>query len=113
VLAAQAMGAISPTWARASSRRRRRTQRRVQAVDHQFGRVGHHLHEPVHGRARQLHPREHRRAGLDPDNLPVADKSKMDFSSGAKAKAWKDIWGAGQGVGQIHDIPPPARSWRA
>ncbi|MDK3026373.1 nitronate monooxygenase family protein [Cupriavidus taiwanensis] len=45
-------------------------------------------------------------AGLDPDNLPVADKSKMDFSSGgSKAKAWKDIWGAGQGVGQIHDIP--------
>lgn len=45
-------------------------------------------------------------SGLDPDNLPVADKSKMDFSSGsAKAKAWKDIWGAGQGVGQIHDIP--------
>ncbi len=45
-------------------------------------------------------------AGLDPDNLPVADKSKMDFSSGAsKAKAWKDVWGAGQGVGQIHDIP--------
>ncbi|MGH8786076.1 MAG: NAD(P)H-dependent flavin oxidoreductase [Cupriavidus necator] len=44
--------------------------------------------------------------GLDPDNLPVADKSKMDFSSGAsKAKAWKDVWGAGQGVGQIHDIP--------
>ncbi len=46
-------------------------------------------------------------AGLDPENLPVADKSKMDFSSGSsKAKAWKDIWGAGQGVGQIHDIPP-------
>jgi nitronate monooxygenase len=45
-------------------------------------------------------------AGLDPDNLPVADKTKMDFSSGSsKAKAWKDIWGAGQGVGQIHDIP--------
>ncbi|WP_454719803.1 MULTISPECIES: NAD(P)H-dependent flavin oxidoreductase [Cupriavidus] len=45
-------------------------------------------------------------SGLDPDNLPEADKSKMDFSSGAsKAKAWKDVWGAGQGVGQIHDIP--------
>ncbi|WP_439684203.1 NAD(P)H-dependent flavin oxidoreductase YrpB, nitropropane dioxygenase family [Cupriavidus oxalaticus] len=45
-------------------------------------------------------------AGLDPDNLPVADKTRMDFSSGSsKAKAWKDIWGAGQGVGQIHDIP--------
>jgi len=45
-------------------------------------------------------------SGLDPENLPVADKTKMDFSSGAsKAKAWKDIWGAGQGVGQISDIP--------
>ena len=45
-------------------------------------------------------------AGLDPEDLPVADKSKMDFSSGSsKAKAWKDIWGAGQGVGQIADIP--------
>ncbi|MDF3831649.1 nitronate monooxygenase family protein [Cupriavidus basilensis] len=45
-------------------------------------------------------------SGLDPQNLPEADKTKMDFSSGAsKAKAWKDVWGAGQGVGQIHDIP--------
>ncbi|QOT76875.1 NAD(P)H-dependent flavin oxidoreductase [Cupriavidus basilensis] len=45
-------------------------------------------------------------SGLDPANLPQADKTKMDFSSGAsKAKAWKDVWGAGQGVGQIHDIP--------
>lgn len=45
-------------------------------------------------------------SGLDPEDLPAADKSKMDFSSGtSKAKAWKDIWGAGQGVGQIHDIP--------
>lgn len=45
-------------------------------------------------------------SGLDPDDLPQADKSKMDFSSGtSKAKAWKDIWGAGQGVGQIDDIP--------
>jgi len=46
-------------------------------------------------------------AGLDPDNLEEADKSAMDFGSGggSKAKAWKDIWGAGQGVGTIHDIP--------
>lgn len=46
-------------------------------------------------------------AGLDPDNLEVADKNAMDFGSGggSKAKAWKDIWGAGQGVGSIHDIP--------
>jgi len=49
-------------------------------------------------------------AGLDPDNLPVADKSKMNFGSGgnSKAKAWRDIWGAGQGVGQIFDAPPAA-----
>lgn len=44
-------------------------------------------------------------AGLDPDNLPVKDKNAMNFSSGgSKAKAWKDIWGAGQGVGQIDDV---------
>ena len=49
-------------------------------------------------------------AGLDPDDLPVADKSKMNFGSGgnSKAKAWRDIWGAGQGVGQIFDAPPAA-----
>jgi nitronate monooxygenase len=41
-------------------------------------------------------------AGLDPDNLPEGDKAKMDFS---KAKAWKDIWGAGQGVGQVAGAP--------
>jgi nitronate monooxygenase len=46
-------------------------------------------------------------AGLDPDDLPEADKSTMDFGSGgsSKAKAWRDIWGAGQGVGTMHDIP--------
>jgi nitronate monooxygenase len=50
------------------------------------------------------------RAGLDPENLPVADKSKMNFASGGnqRAKAWRDIWGAGQGTGQIHDVPATA-----
>lgn len=49
-------------------------------------------------------------AGLDPANLPVADKSKMNFGSGGntKAKAWRDIWGSGQGIGQITDAPPVA-----
>lgn len=49
-------------------------------------------------------------AGLDPDNLPVADKSKMNFGSGGnmKSKAWRDIWGSGQGIGQIVDAPPVA-----
>jgi nitronate monooxygenase len=49
-------------------------------------------------------------AGLDPASLPEADKSKMNFGSGGnmEKKAWKDIWGAGQGVGQIRDITPTA-----
>jgi nitronate monooxygenase len=46
-------------------------------------------------------------AGLDPDNLPEADKSTMNFGSGGNtdAKAWKDIWGSGQGIGGIKDDP--------
>ncbi|MGR9599319.1 NAD(P)H-dependent flavin oxidoreductase [Pandoraea sputorum] len=44
-------------------------------------------------------------AGLDPENLPTADKTAMNFS---KAKAWKDIWGAGQGVGLMDDVRPAA-----
>jgi nitronate monooxygenase len=47
-------------------------------------------------------------AGLDPDALPEADKSAMNFGSG-RSKAWRDIWGAGQGVGQIHDVLPAGR----
>ncbi|MCG2585270.1 nitronate monooxygenase family protein [Massilia sp. TS11] len=49
-------------------------------------------------------------AGLDPDNLPEADKSKMNFGSGGNtgAKAWRDIWGAGQGVGLMNDVPTVA-----
>jgi nitronate monooxygenase len=46
-------------------------------------------------------------AGLDPENLPTADKSSMNFGS-TRVKAWRDIWGAGQGVGNIHDAPPTA-----
>ncbi len=50
------------------------------------------------------------RAGLDPDNLKDGEKSKMSFADGrSKAKAWKDIWGAGQGVAQIHDVPTTAQ----
>jgi nitronate monooxygenase len=46
-------------------------------------------------------------AGMDPDNLPDADKSSMNFGSGGntKSKAWKDIWGSGQGIGLIEDSP--------
>ncbi|MBD8605558.1 nitronate monooxygenase [Aeromicrobium sp. CFBP 8757] len=48
-------------------------------------------------------------AGLDPDDLPVSDPSAMDFGTGGSdAKAWKDIWGAGQGIGAISDVVPVA-----
>lgn len=47
-------------------------------------------------------------AGFDPDNLPEADKSKMNFGSGGNMdkKAWRDIWSGGQGVGNIHEVIP-------
>ncbi|MDT4834223.1 hypothetical protein FQZ97_678570 [compost metagenome] len=49
-------------------------------------------------------------AGLDPDNLPVSEPSKMNFGSGdnTRAKAWRDIWGAGQGIGAIKRVVPAA-----
>jgi len=49
-------------------------------------------------------------AGLDPANLPTSDPSKMTFGSGGTnaAKAWKDIWGCGQGIGAIDDVPAVA-----
>ena len=44
-------------------------------------------------------------AGMDPDNLPTADATSMDFSSGSsKPKAWKTIWGAGQGIGAVKSV---------
>lgn len=47
------------------------------------------------------------KAGMDPDNLPTADKTSMNFGSGGNTdkKAWKDIWGAGQGVGTVKTAP--------
>ena len=50
------------------------------------------------------------KAGLDPSNLPQADKNDMNFGSSGLSgdntkKAWKDIWGSGQGIGTIADIP--------
>jgi nitronate monooxygenase len=46
-------------------------------------------------------------AGLDPDNLPTSDPSQMDFGSDLK-KRWKDIWGAGQGIGSVKEVLPAA-----
>ncbi|MGR6327643.1 NAD(P)H-dependent flavin oxidoreductase [Sphingomonas sp. XXL09] len=49
-------------------------------------------------------------AGLDPDHLPEGDLKTMDFGggNGSKAKAWRDIWGAGQGIGVVDHVMPAA-----
>ncbi|MEX8195247.1 NAD(P)H-dependent flavin oxidoreductase [Comamonas guangdongensis] len=49
-----------------------------------------------------------RAAGLDPENLPESDPSKMNFGGGGAQKAWKDIWGCGQGIGAIDKVQPTA-----
>ncbi len=46
-------------------------------------------------------------AGLDPEDLPESDPSKMDFGDGS-SKAWKDIWGSGQGIGAVKKVGPAA-----
>ncbi len=49
-------------------------------------------------------------AGLDPSHLPESDPSQMDFAAAVKgAKAWKEIWGCGQGIGAIGDVVPAAQ----
>jgi nitronate monooxygenase len=45
-----------------------------------------------------------RNAGLDPDNLPESDPTKMSFGGGDSKKAWKDIWGCGQGIGAVREV---------
>jgi nitronate monooxygenase len=47
-------------------------------------------------------------AGLDPDNLPEGDLKTMNFGSGGDAKAWRDIWGSGQGIGAVTQVAPAA-----
>ena len=49
-----------------------------------------------------------RAAGMDPENLPEGDPSKMNFHDGGAKKAWKDIWGCGQGIGPIDKVRPVA-----
>ncbi|QEA11635.1 NAD(P)H-dependent flavin oxidoreductase [Comamonas flocculans] len=49
-----------------------------------------------------------RAAGMDPEHLPESDPSKMNFGGNAAAKAWKDIWGCGQGIAAVTDVRPAA-----
>ncbi|MDH7943324.1 nitronate monooxygenase family protein [Pseudohongiella sp. SYSU M77423] len=43
-------------------------------------------------------------AGMDPDNLPESDPSKMNFGGGGEKRAWRDIWGCGQGIGVVREV---------
>ncbi|MFV0475034.1 MAG: NAD(P)H-dependent flavin oxidoreductase [Pikeienuella sp.] len=108
VLAAQAMGAdlayvgspfIATHEARASEEHK---QAVVDATGEDI--VYTNLFTGVHGNYLR---RSIERAGLDPDNLPESDPSKMSFGSGT-AKAWKDIWGCGQGIGAVDGVVPAA-----
>jgi nitronate monooxygenase len=47
-----------------------------------------------------------KKAGLDPENLPTSDPSAMNFGTDRSKRRWKDIWGSGQGIGSVKDIPP-------
>ena len=111
VLAAQAMGAdlayigsafIATEEARASEAYK---QAIVEGTSDDI--VYSNLFTGVHGN--YLKP-SIRAAGLDPDNLPESDPSKMSFGGGegSKSKAWKDIWGCGQGIGAIRQVVPTA-----
>ena len=111
VLAAQAMGAdlayigsafIATQEANADARYKQAI------VDHGAGDIVYsNLFTGVHGN--YLRP-SIVNAGLDPDNLPESDPSAMNFGSGGNtdAKAWKDIWGCGQGIGAVNAVSSTA-----
>lgn len=106
VLAAQAMGADFAYIGSAfiATEEARAAQEYKQAiVDNNSDEIVYsNLFTGVHGN--YLAP-SIRAAGLDPANLPESDPSKMNFD-GASAKAWKDIWGCGQGIGAVDKIQP-------
>ena len=108
ILAAQAMGAdmayigspfIATTEARASD------DYKEMIIDSKAADIVYsNLFTGVHGNYLKGSVRN---AGMDPENLPVSDPSTMNFG-GDKSKAWKHIWGCGQGVGAVDEIVPTA-----
>ena len=108
VLAAQAMGRILATSVRPSLPRTGARQRAYKQaiVDGNSDDIVccSNLFTGVHGN--YLAP-SIRAAGMDPDNLPESDPSKMNFGGDAK-KAWKDIWGCSQGIGAINAVTSTA-----
>lgn len=112
ILAAQAMGAdlayIGSPWIATPEANAPDAYKLAIVEGHAADIVNSNLFTGVHGNYLKASIRA---AGLDPANLPESDPSKMDFGSGGNtaAKAWKDIWGAGQGVGAVKSVMPTAR----
>ncbi|WP_293660424.1 nitronate monooxygenase family protein [Rhodoferax sp. OV413] len=108
VLAAQAMGAdfayIGSAFIATEEARASQDYKQAIVDNNSDAIVYSNLFTGVHGN--YLAP-SIRAAGLDPANLPESDPSKMDFG-GAATKAWKDIWGCGQGIGAVDKIQPTA-----
>ncbi len=107
VLAAQAMGAdfgyIGSAWI-ATEEANADERYKQEIVDSAAGDIVYtNLFTGVHGNYLRG---SIEKAGLNPDDLPTSDPSKMNFGSGgnSKVKAWKDIWGSGQGVGSVDRI---------
>ena len=80
--------------------------RRLQAGHRRGPRLRHRLFEPLHRRARQLSaPVDRGGRAWTRDNLPEGDLKTMDFGGGEGAKkAWRDIWGSGQGIGAVTEV---------
>jgi len=108
ILAAQAMGAdfayIGSAFIATHEARAIDAYKQAIVEGNSDGIVYSNLFTGVHGN--YLAP-SIRAAGLDPDNLPESDPSKMNFGGDAK-KAWKDIWGCGQGIGSITEVTSTA-----
>ncbi|PZT85425.1 MAG: nitronate monooxygenase [Citromicrobium sp.] len=109
ILAAQALGAdfayIGSPWIAASEANADTAYKQGIVEGDASGIVYTNLFTGVHGNYLRSSIEG---AGLDPDNLPISDPSKMNFGSGGntKAKAWKDIWGSGQGIGTVTESAP-------
>ena len=108
ILAAQAMGAdfayIGSAFIATEEARAAEAYKQCVVASNSDDIVYSNLFTGVHGN--YLAP-SIRAAGMDPDNLPQSDPSKMNFG-GDKSKAWKDIWGCGQGIGAIDKVQPAA-----
>jgi nitronate monooxygenase len=111
ILAAQALGAdlayIGSPWIATPEANAVEAYKQAVAGGHAADIVYSNLFTGVHGNYLRSSIEN---AGLDPDNLPESDPTKMDFSqvTGSEAKAWKDIWGSGQGIGAVKAVQPVA-----